>query len=86
MPDNIARFASLQSGESDIIWTDRAADILKAKQNPTLSIHEYAGSGAQVYAFNTKVAPFDDMRVRQAARMALDLKAHSQVAFKSGQT
>ncbi len=31
-----------------------------------------------VYAFNTKVAPFDDVRVRQALVMALDRKKMSQ--------
>ncbi len=81
MPDNTARFASLEAGETDIIWTDRAEDILKAKQNPALAVHEYAGSGAQVYAFNTKVAPFDDVRVRQALRMALDLKTYAQAEW-----
>jgi 4-phytase/acid phosphatase/peptide/nickel transport system substrate-binding protein len=78
MPDNTARFASVEAGETDIIWTDRAEDILSAKKNPRLAVHEYSGSGAQVYAFNTKVAPFDDLRVRQALRMALDLKTFAQ--------
>ena len=41
-------------------------------------MHTYAGSGAAVYAFNTKVAPFDDVRVRQALVMALDRKKMSQ--------
>lgn len=81
MPDNTARFASVESGESDIIWTDRAEDIVKAKKNPKLAVHEYTGSGAQVYAFNTKVAPFDDVRVRQALRMALDLKSYAQAEW-----
>jgi peptide/nickel transport system substrate-binding protein len=81
MPDNTARFASIEAGETDIIWTDRAEDILKAKTNPALAVHEYAGSGAQVYAFNTKVAPFDDVRVRQALRMALDLKTYAQAEW-----
>jgi peptide/nickel transport system substrate-binding protein len=81
LPDNIARFASLQSGETDIIWTDRAEDIAKAKKTPSLVVHEYAGSGAQVYAFNTKRPPFDDVRVRQALRYALDLKTYSEVLW-----
>jgi 4-phytase/acid phosphatase/peptide/nickel transport system substrate-binding protein len=41
-------------------------------------VHAYAGSGAAVYAFNTKVAPLDDVRVRQALVMALDRKKMSQ--------
>ena len=41
-------------------------------------MHTYTGSGAAVAAFNTKVAPFDDVRVRQALVMALDRKKMSQ--------
>jgi peptide/nickel transport system substrate-binding protein len=82
LPDNTARFASVVSGETDIIWHDRAEDIVKAKKNPALAVHEYAGSGAQVYAFNTKRPPFDDVRVRQALRMSLDLKTISDVVFE----
>jgi peptide/nickel transport system substrate-binding protein len=80
LPDAQSRFASLQSGEVDVIWDDEAdADnIQKAQKDPKLTVHTYAGSGAAVAAFNTKVAPFDDVRVRQALVMALDRKKMSQ--------
>jgi peptide/nickel transport system substrate-binding protein len=80
LPDAQSRFASLQSGEADIIWDDEAdADnIQKARRDPKLTVHTYAGSGAAVAAFNTKVAPFDDVRVRQALVMAIDRKKMSQ--------
>jgi peptide/nickel transport system substrate-binding protein len=80
LPDAQSRFASLQSGEADIVWDDEfdADNIQKAQKNPKLTVHTYAGSGAQVWAFNTKVAPFDDVRVRQALVMALDRKKMSQ--------
>ena len=80
LPDAQARFASLQSGEADLVWDDEydSDNILRAKNDPALAVHAYTGSGAQVYAFNTKVAPFDDARVRQALVMALDRKKMSQ--------
>ncbi|WP_076862594.1 ABC transporter substrate-binding protein [Bradyrhizobium mercantei] len=80
LPDAQSRFASLQSGEADIIWDDEAdADnILKARKDPSLTVHTYQGSGASVAAFNTKVPPFDDVRVRQALVMALDRQKMSQ--------
>jgi len=81
LPDAQSRFASLLSGESDVVWADpfEADNILRAKKNKTLTVHQYVGSGATVYAFNTKVAPFDDLRVRRALVMALDKKKMSQV-------
>jgi len=80
LPDAQSRFASLQSGEADIVWDDEydADNIQKAQKDPKMTVHTYTGSGAQVYAFNTKVAPFDDVRVRQALVMAIDRKKMSQ--------
>ncbi|MEA2837343.1 MAG: peptide/nickel transport system substrate-binding protein [Bradyrhizobium sp.] len=80
LPDAQSRFASLQSGEADIIWDDEfdADNIQKAQKDPRMTVHTYVGSGAQVYAFNTKAAPFDDVRVRQALVMAIDRKKMSQ--------
>ncbi len=80
LPDAQSRFASLQSGEVNIVWDDEAdADnIEKAQKDSKLAVHTYEGSGASVYAFNTKVAPFDDIRVRQAMVMSIDRKKMSQ--------
>jgi peptide/nickel transport system substrate-binding protein len=80
LPDSQSRFASLKSGETDLVWADEfeADNIERAKKDPTLQVLTYAGSGAAVYAFNTKEPPFDDVRVRQALVMALDRKKMSQ--------
>ncbi len=80
LPDSQSRFASLKSGESDLVWVDEfeADNIVRAKKDPTLQVLSYAGSGAAVVAINTKVAPLDDVRVRQALVMALDRKKMSE--------
>jgi peptide/nickel transport system substrate-binding protein len=80
LPDAQSRFASLQSGEVDLVWDDDwdADNIQKAQKDSKLTVHAYSGSGASVAAFNTKVAPLDDVRVRQALVMALDRKRWSQ--------
>jgi peptide/nickel transport system substrate-binding protein len=81
LPDAQARFASLQAGESDLVWDDEfdSDNIMRAKNDSALTVHSYTGSGATVYAFNTKVAPFEDVRVRQALVMAIDRPKWSQV-------
>ena len=80
LPDQQARFASLRSGVSELIWDDvfDSDNILRAKQDPSLTVHTYTGTGAGPYAFNTKSPPFDDVRVRRALVMALDRKKMSQ--------
>src|SRR6266478_2164068 len=80
LPDGQSRFARLQAGEADVIWDDEASadNIQRAEKDPKLKVHTYAGSGAAVVAINTKAAPFDDVRVRQALVMALDRKKMSQ--------
>jgi 4-phytase/acid phosphatase/peptide/nickel transport system substrate-binding protein len=82
LPDSQARFASLLAGETDLVWADsyEADSIRKARSTPDLTVHTHDGSGAAVFAFNTKVAPFDDVRVRRALVMALDRKKISEVA------
>ncbi len=49
LPDAQSRFASLQSGEADIVWDDEydADNIQKAKKDPKLAVHIYTGSGAR---------------------------------------
>ena len=80
LPDAQSRFASLQSGETDIVWADEfeADNILRAQKDRSCKVLAYVGSGAAVDAINTKVAPLDDVRVRQALVMAIDRKKMSQ--------
>jgi 4-phytase/acid phosphatase/peptide/nickel transport system substrate-binding protein len=80
LPDSQSRFASLKSGETDLLWADEfeADNIDRAKKDKTLQVLSYAGSGAAVNLFNTKVPPLDDVHVRQALVMALDRKKMSQ--------
>jgi len=78
LPDAQARFASLEAGETDIIWDDNFDNIERARKNKSLVVYEHTGSGATFYAFNTKVALFEDLRVRKALVMAIDRAKWSQ--------
>jgi len=66
MPDMQARFASLQSGECDVIQTDRGASILQAREDRTLRVYSSDGAGPYNFLLNTSKPPLNDSRVRQA--------------------
>ncbi|MFE4517501.1 ABC transporter substrate-binding protein [Kitasatospora sp. NPDC056783] len=79
LSDADSRYQSLRSGDTDLIWTETpgqlkqaAADGLRAATGP--------GSTSTVL-FNTKAAPFDDVRVRQAVRYAIDREALEKVVY-----
>ena len=73
LTDVETRNAAFQTGLVDIVsmgpaaWTDYVEDVPSA---PSIQIPQ-PGIGLEV-AFNTTVAPFDDVRVRRAALMAMD--------------
>ncbi len=66
LPDQQTRFASLRSGEVDIIWTDRGATILKARKDDNLTVHSRDGKGAAIMFLNNAKPPFDDVNARRA--------------------
>jgi ABC-type transport system substrate-binding protein len=83
MPDMQARFASLQSGESDVILTDRGASILQAREDRDLKVYVSDSAGAYNFIFNTSVPPLDDARVRQALAHAWNQDFLLKADYKS---
>ena len=64
--DPQTRFASLQSGQVDVIWTDRGNLIQKAGRDPALVVHKSEDNGAEIFIINTSRPPLDDINVRRA--------------------
>jgi ABC-type transport system substrate-binding protein len=48
LPDSDARYASLVKGDVQVIWEDRAENIVKAKKDKNLRVLQWVGSGALV--------------------------------------
>src|SRR5437868_7875616 len=82
MPDEQARYASLQAGNLDVIMNAGARDVIDAQQNKKFSVID-PGSLATVFIMiNTGAADVGDVRVRQAMAYALDRVALNKVVNK----
>jgi 4-phytase/acid phosphatase/peptide/nickel transport system substrate-binding protein len=82
MPDMQARFASLQSGETDVIRTDRGNSILQADADRSFKVYESDAGGAYPFVFNTSKPPLNDIRVRQALVHAFNQELLVKLVYK----
>ncbi|MFE5700308.1 ABC transporter substrate-binding protein [Rhodococcus koreensis] len=74
VPDDTARFASLQAGEVDVIDVIQPQDAVSAQSDPTLQTLIGSRPGLVVnLALNTRKAPFDDIKVREAFVRSVDV-------------
>lgn len=86
LPDGNTRFASIKSGEVDIGRMDVAEHVLAAKEDKSLVVTSYEGSGAYSWNFNNGKPPFDDPKVRQAVTHAFNAKAMIDVMHRGTTT
>ncbi|GAA4956889.1 ABC transporter substrate-binding protein [Yinghuangia aomiensis] len=79
LPDADSRYQSLRAGDTDLIWTETPGQL---KQAAADGVRTATGPGStSTVLFNTKSAPFDDVRVRQAVQYAIDREALEKVVF-----
>jgi len=74
IPSDQTRLASLQSGQVDVMYTIVASQILQARRDQSLQVHESDADSVIMMMINQAVAPVDDLRVRQALLYATDTK------------
>lgn len=82
MPDMQARFAALQSGQADAIFTDRGVHILQAQEDSALRVYGGDYSGPYVFLLNTSKPPLDDVRVRRALAHAWSQEFMVKAVFR----
>lgn len=74
IPDDQTRLSSVQSGQLDIAVISTATQLLQARRDNSLTLHEYDSDPLTMIMYNTAVAPMDDLRVRQGLTYATDQK------------
>ena len=81
LPDPTARFTAVKTGDIDISYEPLGKQVLEARNEKTLKVVEYSGTGASTLNINTSSPPLDDIRVRQALAYAVDRNVELKVAF-----
>jgi len=76
LPEDAVRVGALTSGQVDVIEGVPATEAKLIESDPSLTLQTALNSGtAFSYYFNVSHPPFDDKRVREAFREAVDLDA-----------
>ncbi|VDC20228.1 ABC transporter substrate-binding protein [Pseudogemmobacter humi] len=81
-PDAAVRLQKLKAGECHLMPYPAPADIEAIKADGNLKLDEQAGLNVGYLAYNTTVAPFDDVRVRKALNMAINKQAIVDAVFQ----
>jgi ABC-type transport system substrate-binding protein len=82
MPDEQARYASLQAGNLDVIMNAGARDVIDAQQNKKFTVIDPGSLATAFVMINTGAPDVSDVRVRQAMAYALDRVALNKVINK----
>lgn len=72
IPEASVRLAELESGGLELIAGVPAHDLRRLRFSLLVDLHEVVGTNYRLYALNTTVKPYDDVRVRQAIAHAVD--------------
>ena len=89
IPEVATRLAALRSGKIDYVGQQGTAHIVEVNQalslqrtNPELRLYRWATRSDSAAAMNLTEPPFDDIRVRRAMQMALNLEEMNETYFK----
>lgn len=81
-PDASVRYQKLKAGECHVMPYPNPADLEAMKADESINLLQQEVLDVGYLAYNTKVAPFDNPRVRKALNMAVDKDAIIDVVFQ----
>jgi peptide/nickel transport system substrate-binding protein len=86
IPDDTARSTAVRTGAVDIIEYAPPKDLALLKGDNKIVIAGEGNNNVRYLAFNTKIKPFDNVKVRQAIAWAVDRKAVLEAAVSGAGT
>jgi dipeptide transport system substrate-binding protein len=81
-PDNSVRYQKLKAGECHIMPYPNPADLEAMGKDPDINLLQKEGLNVGYMAYNTKVAPYDNVKVRKALNMAINKQAILDAVFQ----
>jgi len=81
IPDPSARIAAITSGQLDLLWDVPRLGLDQFEKNPDIRIVTIHTPYVLAFSAWTDTPPFDDVRVRQALKLAIDRKQMLQLAL-----
>ncbi len=82
IPEDANRAIALETGEADIIYDVGPNDYKNLDSMKEINTTRIAGLTTFYMGFNVAKKPFDDVRVRRAINMAVDVETATRVAFE----
>lgn len=76
------RYQKLKAGECHFDPYPQPADLGSIKEDPTLTLMQQEGLNVGYLAYNTKMPPFDNVKVRKALNMAINKQAILDAVFQ----
>ena len=80
IPEESSLVAALRAGEVDVIFPETQSALLLSRDR-NITVKRFVADWYDGLMLNTRVAPFDDVRVRQAIMMAIDREQILQTAY-----
>lgn len=81
-PDASVRYQKLKAGECHVMPYPNPADIEAMRTDPKVNLLSQEGLNVGYLAYNAKMAPFDNPKVRKALNMAINKEAIIDAVFQ----